>query len=71
VGLVYAALHHRIALPFPGQIAPVTYEELPISAKTELTEQFLEKGWDKLDGHYPNDRTVIKPEHKRLSVEAV
>jgi len=70
-GLVYAALHHRIALPFPRQTAPVIYEEMPISGETKITRQFLEKGWDRLDGHYPWDYTVIKPEHKRLYIEAV
>jgi hypothetical protein len=71
VGLVWTALRHRLALPFPGQTAPVTYEELPISQETELTKQFLDKGWEKLDGYFPHDQTVIKPEHKKLYVEAV
>lgn len=65
-GLVWAALRHGIALPFPGQTAPVSYEETPELVESDLTRQFLDKGWDRLDGHYPGDRTVIKPEHKRL-----
>jgi|SRR5215212_224159 len=70
-GVIWAALRHSIALPFTRQTAAVTYDELPISGETEITRQFLEKGWDRLDGYYPRDFTVIKPEHKRLYVEAV
>jgi len=70
-GVIWAALRHSIALPFTRQTAAVTYDELPISGETEITRQFLEKGWDRLDGDYPWNLTVIKPEHKRLAVEAV
>lgn len=70
-GLMWAALRHGIALPFPGQTAPVSYEETPELVESDLTRQFLEKGWDRLDGHYPGDRTVVKPEHKRLYAEVM
>lgn len=70
-GLICAALCHGIALPFPGQTAPVVYDKLFISGESEMNKPFVDKGWDRLDGHFPWDYTVVKPEHKKLSVEAV
>jgi len=70
-GLVCAALRLGIALPFSRQVAPVIYDEMDIVGENEMTRQFVEKGWDRVDGYYPQRATVIKPEHKRLYVEAV
>jgi hypothetical protein len=48
----------------------VVYEELTLNAETQLFRPLWEKGWDRVDGYYRSGYTVIKPEHKRLYVEA-
>ena len=70
-GLVWAALRHGIALPSPRQTADVVYDELSISAEATFFQHFLDKGWNRLDGRYDWNQTVIKPEHQRLAVEGM
>ncbi len=72
-GLIETALRRRISFPFTLRTAPVKYFDPPrdLVPENPATKHLWDKGWSQLDGYYPHDATVIKPEHKKLYVEYV
>ncbi len=68
VALLWMIAKLRIGLMFDGDDEEVELREPPIlvSAQSPFAEVLIPSGWEEIDGFYQADKTVIKPEHKRL-----
>lgn len=69
-GLIWFGLKHSVGLRFSPEATPVNLFDNPKSiAEDSMVSPIASKaGWHEYDGHYDSDKTVIRPDHKRLFV---
>jgi hypothetical protein len=71
-GLIWYGLNNSVGLQFQADTTPIKLLEKPkpIAEGSSLAPIAANKGWREYDGHYDADKTVIRPDHKRLIVFA-
>ncbi len=69
-GLIWFGLKSSVGLRFNPDATPVELfpEPVPIAERSLIAPIARKKGWHESDGQYDADKTIIKPEHKRLIV---
>jgi hypothetical protein len=72
-GLIWFGLKSLAGFQFDPDPSPVELfsQPRPIADASPLGSIANKKGWRDYDGHYDADKTVIRPDHKRLLVYAV
>lgn len=71
-GLIWFGLKNSAGFKFNPEVTPVELFAQPksIADGSHMASIASKKGWSELDGQYDADKTVIRPEHKRLIVWA-
>jgi hypothetical protein len=71
-GLIWFGLKTSAGFRFNPEVTPVELfaQPKPIADGSHIASIAVKKGWSELDGQYDADKTIIRPEHKRLIVWA-
>ena len=69
-GLIWFGLKSSVGFRFSPEATPVELfaQPKPIAESSMIAPIAAEKGWHEYDGQYDADKTIIRPEHKRLIV---
>ncbi len=67
-GLLLTIIDCKIGILFEKQPSRVRLFEKPIiiSEKSDMYSLLSKRGWEETDGDYDTDKTIIRPEHKKL-----
>ena len=71
-GLIWFGLKSSVGLRFNPDTTPVKLfaQPKPIAQDTQMASIASTKGWREFDGHYDADKTILRPDHKKLIVFA-
>jgi hypothetical protein len=66
--LLWLSLKDRIGISYSKRMSDITFYDGPveISERSNLRELARTVGWSFVDGNYDADKSVIRPEHKKL-----
>lgn len=69
-GLIWFGLQHSVGCTFNPNPSPIDLFAKPraIHPRSPIAEIARQRGWHEYDGHYDFDKTIVRPDHKRLIV---
>lgn len=69
-GLIWFGLKNSVGIRFNPDTTPANTftQPKPIAEDSPFASIVSEKGWREYDGHYDADKTIVRPDHKKLFV---